>query len=138
MNSSFLVTECGIPSCSGRLHQQPSPAIHHYFARIPRASHMLIHRDTTSCSASQNGTQNGLHKHRDELTSREKEAPIVWTKFVAETLLPTAQGKFRLRGYRHTVSFSRIAFDHPIPPHNFPTFPPDRRRQDVHRTFCHH
>ena len=27
----------------------------------------------------------------------------VWTEFVAETLLPTNQGKFRLRGYRHTV-----------------------------------
>jgi len=26
-----------------------------------------------------------------------------WTEFVAETLLPTQQGKFRLRGYRHTV-----------------------------------
>ena len=25
------------------------------------------------------------------------------TQFVAETLLPTAKGKFRLRGYRHTV-----------------------------------
>lgn len=31
------------------------------------------------------------------------EPPRVWTKFVAETLLPTKQGKFRLRGYRHTV-----------------------------------
>ena len=27
----------------------------------------------------------------------------VWTEFVAETLLPTSMGKFRLRGYRHTV-----------------------------------
>jgi hypothetical protein len=27
------------------------------------------------------------------------------TKFVAETLLPTRQGKYRLRGYRHTVRF---------------------------------
>ena len=27
----------------------------------------------------------------------------VWTEFVAETLLPTTMGKFRLRGYRHTV-----------------------------------
>lgn len=31
------------------------------------------------------------------------DPPRVWTKFVAETLLPTKQGKFRLRGYRHTV-----------------------------------
>jgi len=32
------------------------------------------------------------------------DGPSVWTKFIAETLLPTSQGKFRLRGYRHTVS----------------------------------
>lgn len=31
------------------------------------------------------------------------QQPRVWTKFVAETLLPTKLGKFRLRGYRHTV-----------------------------------
>ncbi|PSC75354.1 GTP cyclohydrolase II [Micractinium conductrix] len=35
------------------------------------------------------------------------ELPLVWTKFVAETLLPTKQGKFRLRGYRHTVDGGR-------------------------------
>lgn len=34
----------------------------------------------------------------------EPDPSLVWTKFVAETLLPTKQGKFRLRGYRHTVS----------------------------------
>jgi len=31
------------------------------------------------------------------------ETDVIWTEFVAETLLPTQQGKFRLRGYRHTV-----------------------------------
>jgi GTP cyclohydrolase II len=31
------------------------------------------------------------------------ESDEVWTEFVAETLLPTNMGKFRLRGYRHTV-----------------------------------
>eukprot|EP00889_Picochlorum_renovo_P001119 jgi/Picre1/28149/NNA_003555.t1 len=31
----------------------------------------------------------------------------IWTEFVAETLLPTQQGKFRLRGYRHTVDGGR-------------------------------
>ena len=30
--------------------------------------------------------------------------PYDVTEFVAETLLPTRSGKFRLRGYRHTVS----------------------------------
>jgi GTP cyclohydrolase II len=31
----------------------------------------------------------------------------VWTEFVAETLLPTNMGKFRLRGYRHTIDSGR-------------------------------
>ena len=30
--------------------------------------------------------------------------PFDCTEFVAETLLPTVSGKYRLRGYRHTVS----------------------------------
>jgi hypothetical protein len=33
----------------------------------------------------------------------QQQPPLVWTTYVAETLLPTGQGKFRLRGYRHTV-----------------------------------
>lgn len=32
-------------------------------------------------------------------------AVTVCTEFVAETLLPTTSGKFRLRGYRHTIHF---------------------------------
>ena len=34
--------------------------------------------------------------------------PYDVTEFVAETLLPTRNGKFRLRGYRHTVCTSLI------------------------------
>lgn len=33
----------------------------------------------------------------------------VLTKFVAETLLPTKYGKFRLRGYKHSVRLGRQA-----------------------------
>jgi hypothetical protein len=29
---------------------------------------------------------------------------LVQTRFIAETLLPTKYGKFRLRGYKHSVS----------------------------------
>lgn len=29
---------------------------------------------------------------------------LVKTRFIAETMLPTRQGKFRLRGYKHSVS----------------------------------
>ena len=32
------------------------------------------------------------------------EEPKVVTRFIAETLLPTKHGKFRLRGYKHSVS----------------------------------
>lgn len=35
--------------------------------------------------------------------SDDGDEHAVWTEYVAETLLPTNQGKFRLRGYRHTV-----------------------------------
>ena len=34
-----------------------------------------------------------------------EEPPFDCTEFVAETLLPTVSGKYRLRGYRHTVSY---------------------------------
>lgn len=36
--------------------------------------------------------------------SGAQEQPFDCTEFVAETLLPTLSGKYRLRGYRHTVS----------------------------------
>ncbi|GAB4818556.1 hypothetical protein N2152v2_005602 [Parachlorella kessleri] len=35
--------------------------------------------------------------------SRSSRRALVHTRFVAETLLPTEHGKFRLRGYRHTT-----------------------------------
>ena len=34
------------------------------------------------------------------------------TEFVAETLLPTVSGKYRLRGYRHTVSNHILCTSH--------------------------
>lgn len=40
-------------------------------------------------------------------TDTSPESDEVWTEFVAETLLPTNMGKFRLRGYRHTVDGGR-------------------------------
>ena len=47
------------------------------------------------------------HRHQNGHAQQQEQEleppPLVWTKFVAETLLPTKQGRFRLRGYRHTV-----------------------------------
>lgn len=33
-----------------------------------------------------------------------REGELVKTRYIAETLLPTRHGKFRLRGYKHSVS----------------------------------
>lgn len=64
-----------------------------------------------TAEAGSNGV-NGFHRqqpapaiidHLQQDIAGPAEQPGVWTKFVAETLLPTKQGKFRLRGYRHTV-----------------------------------
>lgn len=52
------------------------------------------------------------------------------TDFVAETLLPTASGKFRLRGYRHTVrvvSSRRSSAALYTPPHHRKTCRPLQR-----------
>ena len=38
------------------------------------------------------------------LASLDVEEVNVVTRFIAETLLPTKHGKFRLRGYKHSVS----------------------------------
>lgn len=51
--------------------------------------------------ASAESKTNGVHPKQNE-GSLEKNN-LIWTKFVAETLLPTTYGKLRLRGYRHTV-----------------------------------
>lgn len=74
----------------------------------------------TRCNASQNGSSNGVHPSTNPEEAPGKDVPLVWTKFVAETLLPTGQGKFRLRGYRHTVRCQacgpcRLPIDHPFP-----------------------
>jgi hypothetical protein len=33
---------------------------------------------------------------------------LVKTRYIAETLLPTRHGKFRLRGYKHSVSATSV------------------------------
>lgn len=47
-------------------------------------------------------TSNGDTISSESLPSSPAEAHIE-TRFIAETLLPTQTGKFRLRGYKHTV-----------------------------------
>jgi GTP cyclohydrolase II len=51
-----------------------------------------------------NGIRSAAQLHQQVETPRPpSEGAAVSTTFVAETLLPTTQGKFRLRGYRHTT-----------------------------------
>jgi hypothetical protein len=98
-------------SCSGRFlqpfssiyqPQRPRRLLHHANALInPQHSYR------GEASGNGNGTQ---HAMNDEIAPKPG-APLIWTKFVAETLLPTGQGKFRLRGYRHTVRFQFLNVD---------------------------
>jgi hypothetical protein len=96
-------------SCSGRLLPQPFSLI--WQPQRPRhilrgANALINPQYSAHGGASGNGSGNGTqHVVSDEINSKS-EVPLIWTKFVAETLLPTGQGKFRLRGYRHTVRFT--------------------------------
>lgn len=57
-------------------------------------------QEASSSRSSSSSSSNGKH----DITSAEvPDFLLSSTRFVAETLLPTEQGKFRLRGYRHTV-----------------------------------
>ena len=49
------------------------------------------------------GLGSASSKQRSQEGPSLREQPFDCTEFVAETLLPTVSGKYRLRGYRHTV-----------------------------------
>lgn len=58
----------------------------------------------TDSSARQAHRRNVCYRAIAVSNQQAVEAPAqAKTEFVAETLLPTKTGKFRLRGYRHTV-----------------------------------
>lgn len=65
----------------------------------------ILRKDITSSSSVVCRDANGTHI---PIIGEAATNDIVWTKFVAETLLPTKQGKFRLRGYRHTVRLALL------------------------------
>jgi len=91
-------------SCSGRLLPQSFSLIHRPQRQILRLTNALIHpQHSFRGKAAVNGSGNGAQHLVNEEDIPKNGAPLVWTKFVAETFLPTGQGKFRLRGYRHTV-----------------------------------
>lgn len=93
-------------NCCGK-HSSPMFALRY---TAPHIYHVNFHRSISNTprnrilafSSSTNGVKYGVltNSHQEVESSGED---IISTKFVAETLLPTVQGKFRLRGYRHTV-----------------------------------
>ena len=94
------------PCCSGRnqVHIITLPC-QQQIAFIRPAKYINRVERTVLCSANGNGKSNGVeHSKNPKNADFTSDKPRVWTKFVAETLLPTTQGKFRVRGYRHTVS----------------------------------
>ena len=100
-------------TCSGRLPHPFSPNQFNAIYQPKRPQHILRGGNASvsawqsvRCEASGNGAGNGTQHVMSEEIAPKSEAPLIWTKFVAETLLPTGQGKFRLRGYRHTVRFT--------------------------------
>jgi hypothetical protein len=62
---------------------------------------------TPHCVSNSNNASpiNGVSSKASYLrvTNHDVDEKRVVTKFVAETLLPTKYGKFRLRGYKHSV-----------------------------------
>ena len=84
----------------------PKPLTHHRWPR-PLGQHRQHHQPCSA--ASQPGTNGNAQAQLDgkayspTASFSVDEAKVV-TKFIAETLLPTRHGKFRLRGYKHSVS----------------------------------
>ncbi|KAJ9527586.1 hypothetical protein QJQ45_025867 [Haematococcus lacustris] len=66
----------------------------------PRVQHC---RATPAAESASNTVTIGCQPCMDGTTTMEIDEAKVITKFIAETLLPTRHGVFRLRGYKHSV-----------------------------------
>jgi len=83
--------------------------------RCPRASSRRPLAPRAECRT----TLRGMIVRADAEDPSSSPAATDKTTFVAETLLPTRNGKFRVRAYRHTVSpafWSRLDSVHPLVP----------------------
>ena len=72
---------------------------------LPRGPHRPLSSNNGSGPAVMQGLGSNRPKQRLQDGAALQEQPFDRTEFVAETLLPTLTGKYRLRGYRHTVIF---------------------------------
>lgn len=99
------------PSCSGRnlepLSRRHARTLLPVSVGLTSRNYMTANcrNMSISCKSTPSDRRNGtsIEASDEEQEGCSVEDESVWTKFVAETLLPTTQGKFRLRGYRHTV-----------------------------------
>lgn len=96
-------------SGSGLLQQQRSPApcvLHRVCGPVLRARQcsraVLVHSSSRSeeCPPSSSGP---VAVEAATQAQQRIDDHSVKTRFIAETLLPTRHGKFRLRGYKHSV-----------------------------------
>lgn len=110
---------CGTAACSAKSHSRqqcraawcvPPRAALAAQRQRRRAAGRAVRRSSAQpllASASSNGVPSAAAQGTIEPAAdgqqQQQADELVWTKFVAETLLPTRHGKFRLRGYRHTV-----------------------------------
>jgi hypothetical protein len=70
---------------------------------LPRGPQKPVASSNGSGPAVMQGLGSASSKQRSQKGPSLREQPFDCTEFVAETLLPTVSGKYRLRGYRHTV-----------------------------------
>lgn len=104
-------------SGSGVVQHFRQPAILSARSSFPRGP--LIHRSNSLvCCARVNGNSGhiaasqvatDIAQQQVQQTAQEEQHLHVKTRYIAETLLPTRHGKFRLRGYKHSVSCLRHA-----------------------------
>lgn len=83
-----------VPQRRRTVHQMMRNGMHSVQYRLSRRHGMSV---VAATMEEENGTSSSGDGENEELTT---------TTFVAETTLPTTQGKFRLRGYRHSVGSS--------------------------------
>ncbi len=70
---------------------------------VQRPPPQIVSSGTGAGPAVMQGLGTPLPNRQSESVSTLASQPYDVTEFVAETLLPTRTGKYRLRGYRHTV-----------------------------------
>ena len=85
------------------------PLKEHYLARRQSC---LVTTTATRLGSTDGDAENVVKSSKAAPAVRaalEGDRAVAKTQFIAETLLPTSSGKFRLRGYRHTIQLVRLA-----------------------------